>query len=99
MIRTFVIEGERLRLLGPGAAADKAVWIDLMEPTREEEDEVERLIGVGIPTREEMEEIEISSRLYSENGAHVMTATLPAHADGDSPTMSPVTFVLAGQRL
>lgn len=99
MIRTFVIEGERLRLLGPGAATDKAVWIDLMEPTREEEDVIERLIGVGIPTREEMEEIEISSRLYSENGAYVMTATLPAHADGDYPTMSPVTFVLAGPRL
>lgn len=99
MIRTFVTEGERLRPLGQDLQDDKAVWIDLMAPTAEEEAAVERLIGVGIPTREEMEEIEISSRLYSENGAHVMTATLPAHADGDNPTMSPVTFVLAGQRL
>src|SRR5690606_20660680 len=59
----------------------------------------EQLIGVGIPTRDEMEEIEISSRLYAENGAYVMTATLPAHADGDRPEMLPVTFVLAGTRL
>jgi magnesium transporter len=28
-----------------------------------------------------------------------MTATLPAQADGDRPIMSPVTFVLAGNRL
>ena len=46
-----------------------------------------------------MEEIEISSRLYVENGAYFMTATLPAQADGDHPMMSPVTFVLAGNRL
>ena len=81
------------------ANKDRVVWIDLLSPTKEEEDYVEQLIGVGIPTREEMEEIEISSRLYAENGAYVMTATLPAHADGDQPEMLPVTFVLAGTRL
>ncbi len=89
MIRTFVIEGERLRPLGPGASAANAVWIDLMEPTREEEAAVERLIGVEIPTREEMEEIEISSRLYSENGAHVMTATLPPMPTATIPPCRP----------
>jgi magnesium transporter len=46
-----------------------------------------------------MQEIEISSRLYVENGAFFMTATLPAHADGDRPVMSPVTFVLSQNRL
>ena len=46
-----------------------------------------------------MEEIEISSRLYVEDGAYFMTATLPAQSDGDDPVMSPVTFVLAGNRL
>ncbi len=98
MIKTFVVEGERLRLLGPDAAIDKPLDRH-MEPTNDEEAAVEQLIGVGIPTREEMEEIEISSRLYTENGAYVMTATLPAHADGDYPAMSPVTFVLAARGL
>jgi magnesium transporter len=100
MIKAFVAENDRLRvvddLLGNG---DRVVWVDLLSPTREEEASIEQLIGVGIPTREEMEEIEISSRLYVENGAYVMTATLPAQADGDRPIMSPVTFVLAGNRL
>ena len=100
MIKAFVAENDRLRvvddLLGN---RDRVVWADLLNPTKEEEATIEQLIGVGIPTREEMEEIEISSRLYVENGAYVMTATLPAQADGDRPIMSPVTFVLAGNRL
>ncbi|MCX7303880.1 MAG: magnesium transporter CorA family protein [Hyphomicrobiales bacterium] len=100
MIKAFVADNDRLRVVGDlPSNQDKVVWIDLLVPTREEEDFVEKLVGVGIPTREEMEEIEISSRLYVENGAYVMTATLPAHADGDRPAMLPVTFVLAGERL
>ena len=100
MIRAFAADNDRLRAVDDLVAnQDRVVWIDLLGPTKEEEASVERLIGVGIPTREEMEEIEISSRLYVENGAYVMTATLPAHADGDRPEMLPVTFVLAGNRL
>ncbi len=100
MIRTFVIENERLRVADDFAACrDRAVWVDLFSPTKEEDAAVEDWIGVSIPSLEEMEEIEISSRLYVENGAYIMTATLPAHADGDRPKMSPVTFVLAGTRL
>jgi magnesium transporter len=100
MIRAFVAENDRLRVVDDVLGnRDRIVWADLFNPTKEEEETIEQLIGVGIPTREEMEEIEISSRLYVENGAYVMTATLPAQADGDRPIMSPVTFVLAGNRL
>ena len=100
MIRAFVAENDRLRVVDDVLGnRGRIVWADLFHPTKEEEETIEQLIGVGIPTREEMEEIEISSRLYVENGAYVMTATLPAQADGDRPIMSPVTFVLAGNRL
>ena len=100
MIRLFVVENERLRVVDDFAAnKDRVVWADLFSPTKEEESALEEWIGVSIPSLEEMEEIEISSRLYVENGAYIMTATLPAHADGDRPKMSPVTFVLAGTRL
>ncbi|MDQ2634512.1 MAG: magnesium transporter CorA family protein [Pseudomonadota bacterium] len=100
MLKAFVADNDRLRVVDDlPSSREKAVWIDLFAPTKEEEASVEQLIGVGIPTRDEMEEIEISSRLYSENGAHLMTAMLPAHADGDRPEMLPVTFVLAGARL
>src|SRR6187549_1861710 len=78
---------------------ESAVWIDLVNPSAAEDKAVERLAGIAIPTREDMQEIEISSRLYIENGARYMTATLMCAADTDSPRITPVTFILAGHRL
>jgi magnesium transporter len=46
-----------------------------------------------------MEEIEVSSRLYTEDGAAFMTATLPSRTDTDDLLMSPITFVLAAEKL
>ncbi len=60
---------------------------------------LEARLGLDIPTREEMEEIEVSSRLYTEDGAAFMTATLPSRTDSDDLLMSPITFVLAGGKL
>lgn len=78
---------------------DDVVWIDLVRPEAAEEQALEQRLGFDVPTREEMEEIEASSRLYFEKGAPFMTAILPAHTEGDDPEMAPVTFVLAGDRL
>ena len=100
MIRGYISEGGRLRPIADlSALPDALVWIDLMQPTAAEERQLEELLGVDIPTREEMQEIEASSRLYTEEGAAFMTALLPARADDDDPEMFPVTFVLAGARL
>ena len=72
MIKAFVVDNDRLRLVDDLLSnKDKVVWADLFKPTKEEEATIEDWIGVDIPTREEMEEIEISSRLYSENGAYL----------------------------
>src|ERR1700741_2043864 len=78
---------------------ENAVWIDLYSPTVAEDKAVERLAGIAIPTREDMQEIEISSRLYIENAARYMTATLMCQADTDTPKTTAVTFILAGHRL
>ena len=100
MIKTFVAENERLHSVdGLLQNSDRVVWVDLLNPSKEEESAVESWLGVGIPTLEEMEEIEISSRLYSEDGAYFMTATLPSQTDGERPIMSPVSFVLVGKKL
>ncbi len=100
MISAYASDSGRLVLLDQRTAAlENAVWFDLLTPTREEEAIVEQALGIGVPLREEMEEIEISSRLYLENGAAYMTATLPALTDTDDPHLAPVTFVLAGERL
>jgi magnesium transporter len=81
------------------ALPENAVWIDLVKPSPEEDRAVERLAGIAVPTREDMLEIEISSRLYIENGARYMTATLMCQSDTDMPRTTPVTFILAGHRL
>jgi len=78
---------------------ENAVWIDLSNPTAGEDKLIERLVGIAVPTREEMQEIEVSSRLYTENGARYMTATLMCQSDTDMPKTTPVTFILAGHRL
>jgi magnesium transporter len=87
------------RLIGQEGLAATAIWFDILAPEPGEEAELEALLGIELPTREEMAEIEVSSRIYSEDGALYMTALLPAQADTDRPVMSPVSFVLAGGRL
>ena len=81
------------------AVPDHAVWVDLVNPTAAEDKAVERLSGIAIPTREDMQEIEISSRLYIENSARYMTATLMCHSDTDMPRTTAVTFILGDHRL
>jgi magnesium transporter len=46
-----------------------------------------------------MQEIEVSSRLYIENGARYMTATLMCQSDSPTPKTTPVTFILSNHRL
>jgi len=78
---------------------DEATWIDLEEPTKEEEQLVERCIGVNVPTQAEMAEIEPSSRLYEKNGALYMTASAIRGVEESHPTTTPIGFVLANNRL
>ncbi|HEY8592416.1 MAG TPA: magnesium transporter CorA family protein [Sphingomicrobium sp.] len=78
---------------------DEATWIDLEEPTHEEERLVEQCIGVEVPTHDEMAEIEPSSRLYDMDGALYMTASVIRGIEENRPATTPISFVLAGNRL
>lgn len=101
MLSVYIPHGTTLerRIVESGTLPDEAVWIDLVSPTTPEDKMVEELLGVAVPTREEMQEIEVSSRLYVENGARYMTATLMCQSDTASPKTTPVTFILSGHRL
>jgi magnesium transporter len=91
--------GTLTRQKGKVRIGEEAVWIDLLNPTEDEEKKVERALKFDVPTREEQLEIEASSRLYQENGAYFMTATLLYTTDQGDPRTTPATFILAGQRL
>src|SRR6516164_1546930 len=75
------------------------VWIDLFNPTPDEEATVEQALHIDVPTREEQREIEASSRLYRKNGTYFMTATVLLNSDLPEPKNAQVTFILSGQRL
>ena len=102
MISTFSLDSQGLRRAANGiddAVPADVVWIDLLEPTPEEEKKIEGFLALEVPTREEMREIETSNRLYEENGALYMTATIVTKLDTDLPESSQVTFILTGNRL
>jgi len=102
MLSVYIPLGTTLERIAvdPGSApSEDAVWIDMVTPTVQEDKVVEKLLGIAVPTREEMQEIEVSSRLYVENGARYMTATLMCQSDTATPKTTPVTFILSGHKL
>jgi len=62
---------------------------------------VEKGLSISVPTREEMSEIEASSRLYQEGRAQYMTAVVLHQPDlpFEPPVGTPITFILAGNHL
>ncbi len=86
---------DRLEVAGHIPIPGDALWFDLFEPSADERLRLEAALGLQLPTREEMQEIEPSSRLYTEGDASYMTATIMAHADAPFPTAESFTFILA----
>lgn len=70
------------------------VWIDIYHPNKEEELALEAVLGIDVPTREEMHEIEVSSRLYSKDGARYITATVVAQDMQEEYSSHSLTFIL-----
>ena len=82
------------RIIGPDV-----VWVDLLNPTKEEEQELERQLHLEVPTREEMAEIETSSRLYFDRHGLFLTADIASQADPANPRIEPITFIVTGEKL
>ncbi len=101
MLNVFVPEPQGLTRLEPPPAVipEHCLWVDLLEPTLEEERAVEQLLAIEVPTREEMREIETSNRLYEEDGALYMTATILTRIDTERPEAAAFTFILVGNKL
>ena len=78
---------------------DGRVWIDLKRPSEAEVETARAECGLRIPTREDLSEIESSSRHYVENGALYLSAPLLTHAESEEPRLSPVGFIVTRERL
>ncbi|MEY4761887.1 MAG: hypothetical protein RLZZ200_1743 [Pseudomonadota bacterium] len=102
MLSVFTLAPHGLRRIERAASEpipEEALWLDLVEPSVDEERLVEARLGVDVPTREEMREIESSNRLYEEGGALYLTATIVTKLDTELPVNAQVTFILQGSRL
>jgi magnesium transporter len=102
MMKTFMPLNGGLRIVpdaDSAAVPSEALWIDLYDPSPEERQAVNNTLGLDLPTRADMEEIEVSSRLYAENGALYMTLLVLANSGTESPVAGTVTFVLVRNTL
>ncbi len=74
----------------------KTVWVDLFNPTNEEISKACGVYGVDIPPREQLDEIEFSSRLQYEDDAFTISVPVTPHVKGqpDEDVTTPLGFVL-----
>jgi magnesium transporter len=93
-------KGVECRDLGHShALVNNAIWIDLLAPTEQEEIILDMAFSIDLPTRREMQDIEVSRRLYREDNALFMTATIITKADTQEPESTAVTFIFVDNRL
>lgn len=81
---------------GPAAAT---VWIDLIQPTSEEIARVQTDFGVRVPAREQLDEIESSSRLQSQGKRLYLSMPVAALHELVEAPPSPLGFVISPELL
>src|ERR1700728_4833343 len=70
-------------------------WIDLVDPTDAERTAFEQAFGLRVPTKDQLVEIETSSRLRIENGALYLTVALILTEQYGPWRSAPAGFVLS----
>lgn len=77
--------------LGP----DDILWIDLLEPSIKEQKAVENFMDINLQTRQQVEEIESSSKYFETENAIVCNANFFVHTQKDMFIPEPVSFIVA----
>ena len=73
---------------------DDILWIDLLSPTIKEQKAVENFMEINLQTRQQVEEIESSSK-YSETENAIICTSNFFMPTGDSFSIEPVSFIIA----
>jgi magnesium transporter len=84
-----------LTALPVGHTSSDAMWIDLVDPTATEIATFEKAYGLRVPSKDELNEIEATSRLRVDNNALYMTAPLIIAAGNEPWIVVPTGFVLS----
>ena len=102
MLKAYTVKGslyQETALKDLKGQLDDIVWIDLFQPTATEEHLVEDLFSIDIPTRHDMHEIELSSRLYENDNTFFMSLTLVVQTNTFHSKSHVVTFILSQKTL
>src|SRR5690625_3434507 len=95
MLHYYSLSSHKIEAHKPGKEIGlDTIWIDLFNPEIDEIKLVENLFHLKLPSKEEMQEIEASSRLFQENELAYMTINMLISAESEHPFLSPVTFIL-----
>ena len=75
---------------------DDILWIDMMQPSIKEQRAVESFIEISLQTRQQVEEIESTSK-YSENENAIISNANFFIPTGDSFVVEPVSFIISNE--
>ncbi|AFM25931.1 magnesium transporter CorA family protein [Desulfomonile tiedjei] len=73
---------------------EEMVWLDLLEPSKSEEQIIESFLGIEVPTSQELSEIEDSSRFYRREDTIYLTASILARLESEQPSTTDIRFIL-----
>lgn len=104
MINCFIKKGNRLNVIeGLNAFENNedrnsVIWVDMVTPTYEEIKAVENTFDIHFPTKQESEEIELSSRYWEEDNRIEINSYFLINDNG-SAFNETVSFILQGKLL
>ena len=75
---------------------DDILWIDLMQPSIKEQKSVENFMEISLQTRQQVEEIESTSK-YSESETAIISNSNFFVPTGDSFVVEPVSFIISNE--
>ena len=94
MLQAYVVEGRSLKpVSGDLASLSGVYWIDICEPTPDEQKAVEQALGIRLRLPEEPAKFQISTPVRSSEGAITLTALLLAGFDLRRPQLLTVQFI------
>ena len=94
--RLNVVEG--VEFLDTAEDKNSVIWIDMLLPTIDEIRAVENLFDMKFPTKQESEEIELSSRYWEENNRIEINSYFLINENGQASNET-VSFILQGSLL
>ncbi|HVX76535.1 MAG TPA: magnesium transporter CorA family protein [Bradyrhizobium sp.] len=74
--------------------ASEIIWIDLLNPSAEEKQFVERMLKIRVPSEDSLNEIEASSRLISDRGLLYLSSPAVRVDEFKETHLTPVGFII-----